>query len=424
MSDQSIVTTASIPSGWPRFQQWRLLAVMVACVIATIVALRIAAALQPAEVPAPPSEPGLLRVTPDQYAALKITVVTPTGIGTTARASGVIAVDDNHSTPVLPPYSGQVMQVLVQPGQRVVKGQPLLIIRAPEFVDSQNSLTAASAARATAASQLNIAQAAATRAEAIYKTAGGALKDYQSAQNDLAVARAAVLTADASFAAARGKLTVLGKTSAEIDRLGRAQAGVTAGAETTLRAPIGGIIASRTVAVGQYLASGGTTPVFVITDPGLVWLVAQLPESASAQVLLGDAVSVTTPAFPGRTFAAKVDNIGASLDPATHRLPVRATIRNPDGALKPQMFASFIIRTPPSRASSDTGGVSVPAGAVIHEGDSARVWVAGPGRILRARTVTLGQAGDGMVVVTHGLASGERIVTAGAIFVNEAGLPG
>lgn len=422
MVDPIVTTTVPNPTdGWSRQRQWLVLGIIVAVVIAVVVIARIAAALKPVPVPPPPPEPGVLQVTPDQYAALKVVVVGGGGIGATARASGVIAVDDNHSTPILPPFSGQVTQVLVQAGAHVVEGQPLLTIRAPEFVDSQNALAAAAAGRATAQSQLQIAEAAATRAEAIYKTAGGALKDYQSAQNDLAVARAAMLTADAALAAARGKLSVLGKTPAEIDRLQAAKSVLGGRPETTLHAPIGGVVASRSVAVGQYLASSAATPAFVITDPGSVWLVAQVPESASAQVHLGDAVTVTTPAFPGRTFAARIDNIGAALDPATHRLPVRATIRNPDGALKPQMFASFLIHTP---APGVTGGVSVPASAVIHEGDSARVWVALPNHTLRARAVTLGQAGDGMVAVVSGLTPGERVVTAGAIFVNEAGLPG
>lgn len=421
MPDRSISPLASAATaGSPRSRQWQLLGALVVLAAAFFIVLRVAAALKPTEAPAPPSEPGVLRVTPDQYAALKITVVNGGGVGAMARASGVIAVDDNHSTPVLPPYSGQVTQVLVQAGTRVVRGQPLLTIRAPEFVDSQNSLAAAVASRATAVSQLTVAQAVAARAEAIYKTAGGALKDYQSAQNDLAIARAAVNTADAAFAAARNRLVILGKSPAEIVAMEHVHQADSIHAETTLRAPIGGIVASRSVAVGQYLASGGATPVFVITNPDSVWLVAQLPESASAQVHLGDAVTVTTPAFPGRTFSARIDNVGASIDPMTHRLPVRATIRNPDNALKPQMFASFVIHA----MSSGTEGVSVPASAVIHEGDSARVWVAGPNRTLRARSVTLGSANDGLVSVTDGLDAGERVVTAGAIFVNEAGIPG
>ena len=418
--EMSPVDGQKLPAGWSRARQWRVVAMLVAVAVALFVALRVAAALKPVPPAVPPAEPGVLQVTADQYAALKIMTVGGGGVGATALASGVIAVDDNHSTPVLPPFSGQVTQVLVQPGQRVAQGQPLLKIRAPEFVDSRNALLAATAQRQTAAAQLKVAEAAASRAEAIYKTAGGALKDYQSAQNDLAGAQAAVRTADAAVGAARGKLVVIGQDARDITRVEQGQAVDRADAEVTVRAPIAGIVASRSIAVGQYLSTSAAAAAFVITDPATVWLVAQVPEAASAQVRLGDAVSVTTPAFPGRTFAARVDNIGASLDPATHRLPVRATIHNPDGALKPQMFASFVIRTP----SVAGGGVSVPAGAVIHEGDAARVWVAGPGRTLRARSVTLGPTSDGLVAVTSGLHAGERVVTAGAIFVNEAGLPG
>lgn len=412
-------TTIGAPTS--RARQWRMLGIVVGIAVVILVALRVAAAMKPADPVPPPPERGVLRVTADQYAGLKVMTVGGGGVAAGARASGVIAVDDNHSTPVLPPLTGQVTKIFVQPGQRVVEGQPLLRIRAPEFVDNRNTLLVATAQRQTAQSQLKVAEAAAQRAEAIYRTAGGALKDYQAAQNDLLVARAAARTADAAVGAARNKLAILGQGSAEITRLETASAIDAANPDVTVRAPIGGVVASRAVAVGQYIASGGTTPAFVITSPATVWLIAQVPEAASAHVRLGDAVTVTTPAFPERTFAARIDNIGASLDPATHRLPVRATIRNPDGALKPQMFASFVIH---GRQAASATGVSVPASAVIHEGDAARVWVVGQDRILRARNVTLGPAGEGTVTVTRGLSPGERVVTAGAIFVNEAGLPG
>ncbi|MDQ2762388.1 MAG: efflux RND transporter periplasmic adaptor subunit, partial [Pseudomonadota bacterium] len=114
---------------------------------------------------------------------------------------------------------------------------------------------------------------------------------------------------------------------------------------------------------------------------------------------------------------ATINLVGAALDPQTHRLPVRATIANPDGALKPQMFASFSIQRP------QTGqALRVPAVAVIHEGDIARVWVVRPDGLLQARVVTAGDEQDGKVSIVRGLRLGERIVTAGALFVNEAGL--
>jgi cobalt-zinc-cadmium efflux system membrane fusion protein len=137
-----------------------------------------------------------------------------------------------------------------------------------------------------------------------------------------------------------------------------------------------------------------------------------------ANVHLGDEVVVTTPALPGRTFQARIDNIAASLDPNTHKLAVRATVDNPDHALKPQMFASFAIR----RKLTGGLGVLVPSSAVIHEGDDARVWVLGPDQLLYGRMVRAGPSEGGYTRILRGLRAGDRVVTSGALFVNEAGL--
>ena len=146
------------------------------------------------DVPAPEraTERGTLHVTPEQYAGLTIAMVGSSGVAAGAQASGLIAVDGDLSTPVFPPYSGLVTRVFVDPGQRVREGDPLLQVRASEFVDARDALFAAAAARATAMSQFTIATSNAARAQEIYRTAGGALKDAQAAQNDLAVARASV----------------------------------------------------------------------------------------------------------------------------------------------------------------------------------------------------------------------------------------
>lgn len=160
-------TTIGAPTS--RARQWRMLGIVVGIAVAILVALRVAAAMKPADPVPPPPERGVLRVTADQYAGLKVMTVGGGGVAAGARASGVIAVDDNHSTPVLPPLTGQVTKIFVQPGQRVVEGQPLLRIRAPEFVDNRNTLLVATAQRQTAQSQLKVAEAAAQRAEAIYR---------------------------------------------------------------------------------------------------------------------------------------------------------------------------------------------------------------------------------------------------------------
>ena len=402
----------------PRAAQWRWLGIAAAALVGMVLLVLLVGRLtHHEEAPPPAAPPGTFRPTPAQMAALTTMRV---GIGASAArtlASGAITVDGDRSTPVVMPYSGQVVRVLVDAGQRVTQGQALLLVRTNDFVDARSGLFAARAADQNAQAQLATAQRTVERQKQIYQTAGGALKDYQQAQTDLASAVATARTAAASLGAARDKLAVLGKSRGEIRRL--EGAGEVSGIHdvTTLHAPIGGLVASRDVAAGQYVSQGGDKPVMTITDPSRVWLVAQVAEGDAASIRLGDTAAVTTPALPGRQFQARIDLVGAGLDPLTHRLPVRAAIANPDGALKPQMFASFAIRR---AAAGDS--IRVPAAAVIHEGDGARVWVVRPGGLLVARTVTTGDEQDGQVVVTSGLRSGERIVTAGALFVNEAGL--
>jgi len=372
-----------------------------------------------APVPVAPEKlpPGAFRPTREQLAALKIQAVGYGADPGTVDAQGTISVDEDHSTPVVLPYAGQVGEVYVQAGQHVVKGQPLLKIASSDFVDARNSLFGAVAARNTAAAQLRTAQENATRQQAIFATAGGAQKDYRQSQSDLVSAQSTMRSADSALGAARDKLTLLGKTPAEVKQL--EAAGEVAGiySETTYHAPVEGVIASRDVAPGQYVSAGGDKPILTIADLGHVWLVAQIAESDAASVHLGDSVEVTTPAYPGRVFHAVIDNVGAALDQATHRLPVRATVANPDLALKPEMFASFAIQR---HAGSE--GILVLASAVIHEGDSARVWVEGRDGLLYARNVTVVDSAAGLEKIGAGLQRGDRVVTSGAIFVNEAGL--
>jgi cobalt-zinc-cadmium efflux system membrane fusion protein len=373
-------------------------------------------AAKPVVVPSLP--PGSFKPTPEQLKTLQIEPAQSGDASAIVTATGQIAVDDDHSTPVILPYSGQVTQVLVEAGAHVRRGQPLLMIKTSDFVDARNGLFSAVAQNTAARSQLRIAQENAVRQAEIYKTAGGALKDYRQAQNDLVTAQSALRSSESAVGAARDKLVILGKTDDEIQRL--ENAGEVSGihAETTLHAPVDGTVASRAVSVGQYVSAGGATPVMIVADLTHVWLVAQLAESESAQVHVGDTVEVATPAYPGRVFHAVIDNIAAGLDPVTHRLPVRASVANADLALKPQMFANFTIR----HAASGGSVISVPASAIIHEGDESRIWLAMPGGLLKTRAVTIGDSRDGRVVILSGLRAGERLVTAGAIFVNEASM--
>lgn len=413
-ADETLPETRHLSSG----QQWRWVGIAAAVVIGVLILITVIGKLtHKEEVPPPPPPPGTLRLSKDQLDAMPTMRVGLGASGDQTMATGAITVDGTRSTPVLMPYAGQVVRVLADAGQVVRQGQPLLLIKTSDFVDARSGLFSARAAYQNAQAQLVAAQRNADRQQQIYETAGGALKDYQQAKADLAAAQATARTAAASLGAARDKLAILGKSQGEINRL--ENIGEVSGIHdiTTLHAPISGVIASRDVAAGQYVSQGGDKPVMTITDPSRVWLVAQVAESDAENVRVGDPVEVTTPAVPGRVFHATIDLVGAALDPQTHRLPVRASIPNPDKALKPQMFASFAIH------HLNAGeAIRVPAAAVIHEGDTARVWIMRPDGLLVARDVQTGDSANGLVTITSGLKPGEKIVTSGALFVNEAGI--
>jgi cobalt-zinc-cadmium efflux system membrane fusion protein len=114
-------------------------------------------------------------------------------------------------------------------------------------------------------------------------------------------------------------------------------------------------------------------------------------------------------------FKARITFVASSLDPATRRLPVRAEVENADGALKPEMFASFSIIT-----GTDVAAPGVPQQAIVYEGDDAHVWVAGEDGTIAARMIRPGRASEGMVEVTAGLAPGEKVVKSGTLFIDRA----
>jgi cobalt-zinc-cadmium efflux system membrane fusion protein len=396
----------------PKIQQFRLLAVIAAGLGILALAFTIAGhLLHPDLPPQTAAPPGTFRPSPEQLHSLEIERVGTSAIGMLTTATGMIDADGDFSTPVFLPYSGQVVRVLVDTGQKIARGQPLLAVRTNDFVDARSAVLAADANCHSLQAQLANAQRTAERQRLLVQTAGGAQKDYQQSLTDLAAAQAQERSAAAALAAARDKLAILGGNEAR-------SSGSAGHEEVALRAPISGTIATRDVSPGQYVTAGGEHPVLTITDPSRVWLMAQLAETDASSVHVGDEAEVSTPAYPGRIFRAVIDTVSAGLDPATHRLPVRAKIANPDGALKPQMFASFAIR----RNVGGNGKIYVPATAVIHEGDSARVWILRPDGLLASRWVQTGDQQGGRVEITAGLRPGEKLVTSGALFVNEAGL--
>jgi len=350
---------------------------------------------------------------PAEWASLTIEPVTVRAFRAENVTEGKIAVDEDHSTPIFSPYAGRVTKLLAKPGDHVTQGQPLFVIEAADTVGAQNDFVAAITALNKAKSQLDLAQIQDKRAKDLFEGKAVPLKDYQQSQATLLQAQNDQRTAETALEAARNRLRILGLSEEAITAF---QEKGRINPETTVYAPLAGTVVQRKIGPGQYISAGAADPVFVIGDLSTVWLTAFVRETEAATVQVGQEVSFTALALPGRVLTGRIDYVATALDPATRRLLVRATLDNSNGLLKPEMFATVTIYTP-----GDQPSIGVPKTALIYEGEQVRVWVAhDDDKTIELRQIKTGMTNGNLVEVHGNLKAGERIVTKGSLFIDRA----
>jgi RND family efflux transporter MFP subunit len=288
-------------------------------------------------------------------------------------------------------YSGTVTEVLVTEWVRVSKGTVLLRF------DAREAEAAAEAARAN----LLAAEVGLNRArremDRTLKLKEAGLATPQNVDD----AKTAEEAAEAQLAAAKAQ-----KQIAE-----------TKLAKTVIRSPLDGVVASRTVNPGDFIENmGSPKPMFRIVDNRRLDLTVTVPSSRISAVRLGQPLSFSTDAVPGRTFTGTVSFINPAADEASRTVRVVAVVENPRETLRSGLFAKGEIVTGERRDV-----LRVPRSAFVTWDLAARtavVFVVQGGQALR-RTVETGAAAGDDVEVTKGLSAGEQVVTRGAFNLSE-----
>jgi RND family efflux transporter MFP subunit len=175
-------------------------------------------------------------------------------------------------------------------------------------------------------------------------------------------------------------------------------------ADTVIRAPFAGLVAERVVSVGDFVTRGARVATVVRVDPMRIELT--VPEHAISLITPGQLVRLTVDAYPGETFAAKVRFISPSLRADQRALTVEASAPNPDGRLKPGLFATAAIRQPPSAPA-----LLIPATAVETISGTSRIYAVKGGK-LEERIVTTGETVGPQLEITSGLTAGEVVAAA------------
>ena len=334
----------------------------------------------------------ILAVESPQRSALQIVPARPAA-PETLHLAGRLVWDEDVTVRIFSPFAGRVVSVAADAGQRVAAGDVLATLAAPDFGQAQ-----ADARRA--ATDLAMAERTLVRQRDLLAHGVVAQKDVEAAEADLARARA-------EQQRAAGRLALYGDDSVSVNQ------------EFRLRTPLRGFVVERGITPGQevrpdqMLANDPQLfrPLFVVTDPSVLWMVVDLPEQDVGSLAVGTALRTHTRAWPDRVFPGRIVLIGSAVDPTTRTVRVRATVPNPWNLLKAEMLADV------AAAGVREPAIGVPADAVVLAGETHVVFVEeGPGRYRRT-VVQVGAEQHGIVAIRHGLSGGERVVASGSLLV-------
>src|SRR5216683_2130089 len=179
----------------------------------------------------------------------------------------------------------------------------------------------------------------------------------------------------------------------------------------TITAPIGGVVGELTAREGMTVMAGA--PLFRINGLSTVWVNAEVPEAAAAQLRAGNPVEARTPAVSGTVFKGKVSAILPEVNPATRTIKARIELANPGGQLVPGMFATISL-APAERKDV----LLVPSEAVIQTGKRSVVVVAqGDGKFAPV-DVEVGLDSNGQTEIRKGLQAGQKVVVSGQFLVD------
>ncbi len=298
-----------------------------------------------------------------------------------------VEADPARTINILPPVPGKVVELLVRLGDRVTKGQPLVVI-------DSGDLAQAYADDDKAADQVKRTRQILERVRGLNKAGAGALKDLEQAESDHEAARI-------EFDRAEARLKEIG-----------VKPGKGESRQLTLRAPAAGSVTALMCAPGAF-ANDTTSPLMTISNLDSVWVAANVPESDVAHVAKGQPVEVTLPAYPGKTLRGKVSFVSDILDPDARRCKVRMVFTNPGGELKPNMFANASFTVPQRPA------VFVPNSALLMNNESTIVLVEAASWTFVKRPVVPGYGESDGTRIERGLSPGDRIVVKGGVLIND-----
>jgi membrane fusion protein, multidrug efflux system len=303
--------------------------------------------------------------------------IEPATLRETVKVTGTLV--PGNLSDVASQASGRVIAVMVRPGDAVSEGDVLAQID-----------------RATLELQLNQqrATADATRAQL--------LSSRQQLERTEELARQG-LASPSTLEQARSAAAALEANLAALESA--VESADLALANATVKSPLDGIVASRSVEPGQTIAAG--TPLFNIVNLEQMEFEAAASVNSSARVAAGQSATVAVTGLEGQEFSGMVTRVNPVAVTGTRTVPIYIELDNPENSLRGGMFATGFITV-----SEEDDAIAVPAAALREDAEGQYVLKLGDGVLLRQAVEPVREWERGQTVEVSGLESGDVIVAA------------
>ena len=343
-----------------------------------------------ADAAAPAPSGGVIHIPADLLARAGITVepASTASVVSPVRVPGTVQPNAYRQVSVTPLVGGRVTRVLVELGQRVTKGAPIVEVYSRDAAEARAQYLNAKA-------DMDAGEARLRRTERLAALGS-------ASQQEVEMVRAEHVRHESELREGAARLRLIG---IDIEHLEDAHADTAS--TIMVVAPQGGVVIQRPAIAGMTVES--STVLATIGDLSPVWIIADLFERDFALVTPGAPATVTAAGYPGIEWHGRVTYISPDVRPETRTAQVRIEVVNADATLKFGMFVNAAI------AGRPVTGVAIPAAAVQTIGADTVVFVPDPDspNAFRERRVMLGPASADRVTVLEGLAAGERLVTKG-----------
>ncbi len=318
------------------------------------------------------SEEPPVTLNPAQVKALGVRTQAPSsGAAAAASYPGVLTIPSGQERVVATPLPGLVEALFVSVGDAVKAGQVIARVRSPQALEMAVELGSLRV-------QADVAASALARDDALHREGLIATSRLEATRGQAALAKAQRDQREAMLA-----------------RLGPAGAG----GVINLLAPVAGVVVERPAAIGQRVE--GAAALYRIAQLSPLWVELQVPAQQAESVRPGMNVRIQGASTPARVLVT-----GATVDPASQTVLVRAELRNPPPNLRAGQAVEATLERP------EAGVLQLPDAAVVREGTQAYVFVeAGGGRYSRVVVQPLSATGGSTAV--KGLAPNAKVVVEG-----------